>query len=172
MKLALTVMILLLVLSSTAHAEDTQKVTVTWSPIHLVLPVVELEAEFSPAPHVGGAVILGAGQVSNESETITATVYEAGLQFNYYFMDNFSGLHAGAEVVYAHVGGVDQDATATGLGLSAGPYGGYKLLTSIGFTFVAQLGAQVVHISAENSTDMKSENKVGVLLNLNIGWSF
>ena len=173
MKLASAVVFMVvLVLGSTARAEDTQRVTVSWSPVHLVLPVVELEGEFSPAPHMGVGVILGAGQVSNETETITATAYEAGVQFNYYFMDNFSGLHAGAEVVYVHVGDVEQNATATGLGLSAGPYAGYKLLTNIGFTFIAQLGGQIVHISAEDSTTMKSENKFGVLLNLNIGWSF
>jgi len=173
MKLAsLFAIVMVLVLSSNAHAEDTQKVTVSWSPIHLVLPVVELEGEFSPAPHIGAGVILGAGKVSNETDTITVTVYEAGVQFNYYFMENFSGLHAGAEFIYVHVGDVEQNATATGLGISAGPYAGYKLLTNIGFTFVGQLGGQIVHISAEDSTTMKTENKFGVLLNLNVGWSF
>lgn len=146
--------------------------TASWSPIHLALPVVEVEAELSPAPHIGAGVILGAGRISNEDKTITATALEAGVQFNYYIMRNFSGVHGGIEVAYLHASDVPQDSTVTAAGITAGPYAGYKVLTSIGFTFIAQLGVQVAYISASNTVDMKSETKFGPLLNLNIGWSF
>jgi hypothetical protein len=185
MKLSLVVLAMVVALVGNARAQqppteapppapvdDPQKVSISWSPVHLVLPVVEIEGEFSPAPHIGVGVILGAGRVSNADDTVTATAIEGGAQFNYYFMHKFSGLHAGAEVVYLHAGDVEQDATLSGAGISAGPYAGYKVLTSFGFTFVAQLGVQVVYISAENTVDMKSETKFSPLLNLNVGWSF
>jgi hypothetical protein len=147
-------------------------VSVSWSPVHLVLPVVEIEGELSPAPHVGVGVILGAGKVSNADDTVTATAIEGGAQFNYYFMRNFSGLHGGVEVIYLHASDVPQDATVSAAGISAGPYAGYKVLTDFGFTFIAQLGVQMLYVSASNTVDMKSETKFGPLLNLNLGWSF
>jgi hypothetical protein len=156
----------------TAPVDHPQKVTISWSPVHLVLPVVELEGEFSPAPHMGVGVIVGAGRVSNADKTVTATAIEGGAQFNYYFMRNFSGLHGGVEVIYLHASDVPQDATVTAAGISAGPYAGYKLLTDFGFTFIAQLGVQMLYVSASNTVDMKSETKFGPLLNLNLGWSF
>jgi hypothetical protein len=161
--------------SRAAHADDTsgaRKVTVTWSPIHLVLPVVEVAAELSVAPNIGVGVIAGVGRVSDSTNTITATAFEAGGQFNYYFMRSFSGLHAGAELLYLHLGDVEQDTTATASGLSLGPYVGYKVLTSIGFTFVAQGGVAFAAYSASSSTQSQSERKIFPLLNLNVGWSF
>lgn len=171
MKLLLVVG-LLCVLSMPARAEGDQQVTVTWSPIHLVLPVVELTGEYNVAPHMGAGVILGAGRVTNDDETVTATAIEAGAQFNYYFLDRFSGLHAGLEGIYLHLGDVEQDTTASGAGFAVGPYAGYKVMTSIGFTFVAQLGISYLAISAKTSTQTSSDSKFSPLLNLNIGWSF
>jgi hypothetical protein len=161
--------------SRVAHADEAtaaRKVSVTWSPIHLVLPVVELAAELSVAPQIGVGVILGAGRVSDSLDTITATALEAGAQFNYYFMRPFSGLHAGGEVVYLHLGDVEQDSTASASGLSLGPYVGYKVMTSIGFTFVAQGGVTFAAYRASNLSQSQSERRVFPLINLNIGWSF
>jgi hypothetical protein len=174
--LLVAVMLFSLGLSSrAAHADDApapRKVSVTWSPIHLALPLVELAAELSIAPHIGVGVIAGAGRVSDATDTITATAVEVGGQFNYYFTRSFSGLHAGGEVMYLHLGDVEQDATVTASGLSLGPYVGYKVLTSIGFTFVAQGGVAFAAYGASSSTQSQSERKVFPLLNLNIGWSF
>jgi hypothetical protein len=170
MKRASIVSIVIVATSGTAAAEPTA--SVTWSPVHLVLPVVEVEGEYNVAPHMGVGVIGGAGRVSNEDESITATAYEIGGQYNYYFMRPFSGLHAGAELLYLHVGDVAQDMTLTGAGLSAGPYAGYKLQTDIGFAFVAQLGVGFMLITAENASAMTSDRKVYPLVNLNVGWSF
>jgi hypothetical protein len=66
---------------------------------------------------------------------------------------------------------------ATGEGLAVGPMVGYKLITSGGFTFVVQGGAEYVAIAAQaNDTNgnsaQDSEKRWIPLLNLNIGWSF
>jgi hypothetical protein len=152
--------------------ERTPPISVTWSPIHLALPVVELEGEYNVAPNMGVGLILGAGRVSDSMDTVTATAYEVGGQFNYYFMNRFDGLHGGAELLYITAGDVEQDSSITATGLSAAGYVGYKLMTSIGFTFVAQGGVAYYVAQAESSTAMAEQKKVYPLINLNIGWSF
>jgi hypothetical protein len=155
-----------------AVAEPGPQFSLTWSPVHLVLPVVELEGEYNAAPHMGVGLILGAGRVSDEMNTITATAYEVGGQFNYYIMDRFDGLHAGAELLYITAGDVAQDSSITATGLSAAGYVGYKLMTSFGFTFVAQGGVAYYVVQAESSSAMAEEKNVYPLINLNLGWSF
>jgi hypothetical protein len=152
--------------------ESAQKVSITWSPIHLVLPVVELEGEYNVAPNLGVGLIFGAGRVSDKTNTITATAYEVGGQLNYYFLRPFEGLHGGAEVLYLNAGDVEQDMSITATGLSVAGYAGYKLMTSFGFTFVAQAGVAYYAIQASSSTAMASDKKVYPLINLNLGWSF
>ncbi|HEU0029813.1 MAG TPA: hypothetical protein VFQ53_04205 [Kofleriaceae bacterium] len=146
--------------------------SVTASPLHLVLPVVELAVEVKPMPKVGVQVIGGAGRVTDRDTMISATATEIGGQLNYYVMRDFSGLHVGAEVLYLHLSDVDIDVTASGAGLAAGPFVGYKVLTGAGFTFVAQLGAEFGLIRAKSSSAMAEDKKVIPLLNLNLGWSF
>lgn len=158
-----------------AAPEPGKRVAITVSPIHLAMPIAELTVEFRPAAHIGVAVIGGYGRVSSaEGSTpmITATAYEAGAQFNYYFLRDFAGLHAGAEVLYLHLGEVEQDLSVTAAGLVAGPYVGWKYMASVGFTFVAQLGVQAGLIRADSATASAEENRVFPLLNLNLGWAF
>ena len=171
MKRAACVLIAIMASSGVAAAEG-ETVTISWSPIHLVLPVIEVAGEYNVAPNMGVALILGGGRVTSSDGSITATAYEVGGQFNYYFMQPFSGLHVGLEGLYLTVGDVEQDSTVTANGLSVGPYVGYKLQTDIGFAFIAQLGASYLAVAAESSTAMASEEKFSVLLNLNVGWSF
>jgi hypothetical protein len=158
--------------TTTAQAESGPQVSITWSPVHLVLPLVELTGEYNVAPHMGAALILGAGRVSDANNTITATAYEVGAQINYYPMRRFSGLHVGVEALYLSLGDVEQDMSVTAAGLAVGPYVGYKVQTSIGFAFVAQLGVYNAVVEAESSTAMASDSDFGPLLNLNAGWSF
>ncbi len=171
MKKTCLVWFVVMALGGTAAAEG-ERASVSWSPVHLVLPVVELEAEFNVEPHMGVGVIGAVGRVSDESNTITATAYEIGGQYNYYFMKPFAGLHAGGEVLYLSLGDIEQDSSVTGTGLSLGAYVGYKVLTSFGFTFVAQGGVAYLAVEAESSTSMTSEKRVYPLVNLNVGWSF
>jgi len=155
-----------------APAETGPSFTLSWSPAHLVLPLIELEGEYNVAPHMGAGLILGGGRIS--SNGITATAYEAGAQFNYYFMHGFDGLHVGVEGLYLTLGDVMQDSSVTAAGLSIGPYAGYKLQTSFGFAFIAQLGVGYLAAKAESSSSsaMASNRSVYPLLNLNVGWSF
>ena len=148
-------------------------VAITFSPVHLVFPIVEITGELKLAPHIGGGITLGAGRVSSEDKSINARAYEAGGQLNYYFMAAFEGLHAGAELLYLKLDDVAQDLTATGEGLSLGPYVGYKLDTSVGFTFVIQGGVGVLAVKATNSGNAPvTDKRAFPLLNLNLGWSF
>lgn len=144
--------------------------SITFSPVHLALPMIELMGEFRPAEHVGVAAIGGLGRVSGSG--ISATATEIGGQFNYYFMHPFWGLHGGVEAIYLHLSDVDVDVTASAAGLTIGPYVGWKYISAIGFTFDGQLGVDFLTTSAKTSNSSTSERRVFPLLNLNIGWSF
>lgn len=172
MKLVSALLVVAALATSARAEEPSKRVSVTFSPVHLVFPIVELAGDVMVAPHMGATLILGGGRISNEEKTLTASAYEVGAQFNYYFLSAFDGLHAGAELLYVGVDDVDQDSTVTAAGLSVGPYVGYKLMTSIGFTFIAQGGIAYAAYKAESSTQTASDKKVYPLVNLNVGWSF
>lgn len=145
--------------------------SITFSPVHLVLPVAELTAELKVAPKMGVAVILGAGSVTPENSDNSVTVFEAGISPRYYVWGDFrNGVELGIEAVYVH-GSADSDfmSSATAEGLAVGPYAGYKWVSSIGLTLEAQLGAQYLTLRGDVSDD---SSDVAVLLNLQVGWSF
>lgn len=158
--------------AGTASAGAEPRISATFSPLHLILPVVEVNVEASIAPKVGVAGILGVGRVSQDNPPLTATVVEGGLQGMYYFFRPFSGLHAGVEAVYLHLGNVDVDSSVTAGGLAAGPFVGWKFLTNIGFTAVIQLGVEFSLTHADGNGGTASRRDVFPLLNLNFGWSF
>lgn len=157
---------------SVPAASSGPSVSLTFSPIHLSLPLVEITAEYNVAPHAGIAVIGGVGKVT--SGNVTASAYEAGGQFNYYLLRRFTGLHAGVEAMYMHLDNVNIDSSVTAGGLSIGPYLGYKVAASFGLTFIAQLGVDFLAAKASStmSSQTASERTVFPLLNLNLGWSF
>jgi hypothetical protein len=179
---------LLLVPSTAAAAEETEKPTrfasVTFSPIHLVFPIVEVTAEFAITPKIGVAGILGAGTVKLENsrgETVERLrAWELGAHFNYYVIGTFDhGMQLGVEALYLKVSrpeGSSDQLSVSGAGLALGPYAGYKIIAGPGFTFEANLGVQYVAVRAEASnsttTATASEKRVIPLLNLNVGWSF
>ncbi len=138
--------------------------------LHLVLPVVEINVEANVAPQVGVAGILGVGRVSQDNPPLTATVVEGGLQGMYYFFRPFSGLHAGVEAIYLHLGNVDIDSSATAAWLAAGPFLGWKFLTKIGFTAVIQAGAEFALVHADANGGTAKRRAVYPLLNLNFGY--
>ena len=135
-------------------------------------------------PHLGIAAIGGIGSTSSDATvadvgTQKFSVYELGTQLVGYPLRPFESLQLGAELMWIHVGtktfnGQPIEANAGGVAL--GPLVGYKLLTTIGFTFFAQGGFQYVAIkaNASNETDSASAKRSAFvpLLNLNIGWSF
>ncbi|MBC7549425.1 MAG: hypothetical protein H7269_00725 [Cellulomonas sp.] len=156
----------------TGSARAEPKISATFSPLHLILPVVEVNVEASVAPKVGVAGILGVGRVSEDNPPLTATVVEGGLQGMYYFFRPFSGLHAGVEAIYLHLGNVDVDSSVTAAGLAAGPFVGWKFLTHIGFTAVVQLGIEFSLVHADGNSGTAKRRDVNPLLNINFGWSF
>lgn len=157
-------------------------VSLTLSAIHLVLPVAEVTAEVRVLPRLGVAAIVGAGSVRIDSNDPSvdrdrATAYELGGQIVGYPIATFRSLQVGAELLWLHLS-LEEEAGghvgATGQGLAVGPFLGYKVLTSSGFTFVAQGGAQFVAIRAETEDGSQSDqdDRVIGLINLNVGWSF
>lgn len=164
-------------------AAPLRQLSVTLSPIHLSIPVVELTGELALQPKLSVAGILGYGTVKSESVVVEeVTVLEIGAQVRYYLLGDFEhGLQIGAESIYINASGSGSSGATgikvSGAGLSLGGFLGYKVVTSMGFTFDAQLGAQRVGIGAEASastgqTASTSENSVSPLLNLNVGWTF
>ena len=159
-------------------------VSLTFSPLHLILPVFEATAEVRVAKSFSVAGTFGIGSVSASDglgKTIHASVYEVGGQLRGYATGDFDGgLELGAQVLYLHIAADDLGSgvkvTGTGAGVGVGPFVGYKLMTRGGFTFDVQGGFQYLAVHAEASgqgqTAQASDSNVRPLLNLRIGWSF
>ena len=174
-RVSLVAMIPILLLSFSAYASDKTaddfSVSATLSPIHLLMPMVELTGEYQAAPKVGVAGILGVGAPSG------MTAIEVGAQVRTYLLGDFKGgLELGAEMVYMLVLGSTAGVSATGNGLSTGPFVGGKYIFDVGFTLDAQLGvaSTLVTASASDGDQREStfESGFGPLLNINLGWSF
>ncbi len=166
-------------------SEEGNIVSITISPVHLVLPVFELMGEYRLQDKIGAAVIVGFGSIEIDpilgGPPTSFSIFEGGAQLQYYLLGNFDhGMQLGAEAVFVQVSGSVGTVTGLGQGLVAGPYIGYKVAADVGFTFNAQLGYQVglISASAEDTSDGSSssasgeESASGPLLNLNVGWSF
>lgn len=159
-------------------ARSTPQVAITFSPLHLVLPMVEVAGEFRLADQISAAAIAGAGSFSGNrlgdpADDNQYTAWEIGGQFRYYLLGDFArGLQLGAEVIYLDVAAEGALGSAEGEGLSAGAFGGYKHTFSFGLTLDGQLGAQAILVRAQNGEARASDEIVSVLLNLNAGWSF
>jgi hypothetical protein len=170
----LSALSLVLAIGSAQAADKTVddfKASITLSPLHLVMPLVEVTGEFKLADRVGLAVIGGAGRVEDYP------VWEAGAQGRFYALGSFrGGLELGAELLALGVSVEEGGVTGTGVGLAMGPFVGGKYITDIGFTIDGQLGGSVVFASAQatdgTSTESQGSRTLTPLLNLNLGWSF
>lgn len=165
-------------------------VSFTISPLHLLAPIVELQAEFRLNPKLGLAGILGIGSISitedgrlgifsDGDETFDFFTFELGAKIAYYAVGDFEeGMQLGLEVLYAYVATDDDDpsfegAAGFGSGFMISPFIGYKVIADVGFTFEAQLGPALSFARAENDEgETATETRFGANLNLNIGWSF
>ena len=151
--------------------------SLTISPLHLALPVLEAQLEVALDPRMSVSVVLGYGgvTVSDGFTEDTFSVFEAGAQFAYYAVGDFGhGLQLGLEALYVGVS-ADADSEFSGVfgrGFALSPFIGYKIAADFGLTFMAQLGPAFTVVSAESDTDSAEDSGVGVLLNLNVGWSF
>jgi len=154
--------------------------SLTLSPIHLLLPILELTGELRLGSQAGLAVIAGGGRVSvteSGGPTVRFTVLEGGTQLRYYVTGSFRrGMQVGAEILYVHVNGSLQDVTGVASGLALGPFLGWKTTSYAGFTFEVQGGVEVVtlgtHVSDSSGGSSSSSVDYIPLINLNIGWSF
>lgn len=166
--------------------EEDRTVYASFSPLHLILPVVELTGEVRLARQIGVSVIGGYGSVKATSsiggDTPRFTVWEVGGQFVGYPVGHFDhGMQLGLELLYAGVstdtksGSVSVAGAANGL--AVGPVVGYKFATKPGFTFNVQGGAEYVALRAQASastgnTASARDSAIIPVLNLNVGWSF
>jgi hypothetical protein len=173
--------------TSKPEEEDSQRVSLTLSPLHLVLPIVEITGEYRVARGFGAALIAGVGQVSVDVPETTSTAahetevgaYELGAQGAWYPLRPFESLQLGLEIAYVYVDARDitADISGSGEGLAVGPFVGYKLMLDVGFTGFVQIGGEYVtarssaHDSGGQSAEA-SDSKWIPLLNLNLGWSF
>ena len=167
---------------------DQQKTSITISPIHLAISMLEVTSEYNLSPNIGLALVTGFGQFKSETKDISGnvvsedkyTAIEFGTHFKYYFFDNFEGLHFGGEILYLFVdrAGDDQGVKASGEGLAVGPFLGYKGMADIGFTWEIQAGYQFMLAKAEAEEDESGltasteQDASFPLINLNLGWSF
>lgn len=156
------------------EAEALPKASITISPVHLILPVVELTGEVRLQPKLGAALILGAGSADVLLSDTDASVYEVGGSVRYYALGSFRhGLQVGAEVLYVGVshpgeGGGEVD----GEGLSLGAFAGYKYAARFGLTVELQGGIAATVVRASDDTTTEEESAISPLINLNVGWSF
>jgi hypothetical protein len=166
-----------------AHAgpkEHGDSFNVSVSPLHLLLPLVELQAEVYATPVVSLAAIGGAGQATVERSgepDQTYDVWEAGGQARaYFFGSTQEGAFAGAEVLYAHVSGRTEGVTGLGAGTEIGGIVGYKWVWDGGFLLDLNGGVGYLAVSAEahDSTDedSQSDSQTIPILNFNLGWAF
>jgi hypothetical protein len=170
---------LLLLLSFAAPAAlaadktvDDFSTSLTISPIHLAIPLGELQGEFKLDEKIGVAVIGGYGSTEG------VALYEVGAQGRYYLLKDFrSGLPLGLELMYVGTGNIEEGtATASATGLTVGPFTGYKHIFDFGLTLEAMAGAAYMWVTGSATDGVQSaemtETALFPLININIGWSF
>jgi len=154
--------------------------SITFSPFHLLnekIKIFEAMIEKNINQDISVALIGGAGtaEIESDGDNYDATVYELGGQLKYYFKNNSKHkLNFGLELLWLDidVSSKTTSETATGTGLSVGPFFGYKYVADGGFTFDFQLGYAKIVAHAESENDEESAETNAPILNLNFGWSF
>jgi hypothetical protein len=166
-------------------SEDGPFISLTFSPVHLLLPLFELTVEARVGEYCGIALLGGFGSATldfeDEEEDISATLWNVGAQVVAYPLEPFESLQLGVELQYAHAS-VDgqlngRRVSGIGSGLAVGPLVGYKLAIDVGFTFFVQGGVAFIAVKADAEDDTgetasTDEKRVLPNLNLNLGWSF
>jgi len=151
------------------HTENVQhRVSMTLSPLLLILPIVQVTGEFRVSDKMGVAAVFGLGSV------LSFFTVQLGAQFRYYLLGSFiHGLDLGAQVLTLAL--FDNGGSLAAGGISLAPFVGYKIATNIGFTFDAQIGPDFALVGASSSLtgqNTDASGAIGLLLNLNVGWSF
>ncbi|MCB9676278.1 MAG: hypothetical protein H6737_14240 [Alphaproteobacteria bacterium] len=160
-------MTLLTLLTLSANAQDKEPydhhVSLTTSPLQLILPIFEVTAEFRLADRIGLGAIGGIGASGG------IPVGTFGPTFRFYPVGSFDhGMQVGADLQLVAAATEFDGVIYSAAGVSGGPFVGYKIAARFGLTFEGQLGVGGSFVSGGGQTS------VGPIpiLNLNLGWSF
>lgn len=179
--LSLTLLALLLATPAAAseRANRLHSVAITFSPLHLIFPVLEVTGEFRVHRKVGLAAIIGGGTIgSHLVDNFDGYLLEFGASVRWYAVGDFDhGMQVGLEVLYAFLSSSTESVAAVGNGVGLAPFIGYKITAGVGFTFDAQVGPSIMFATAKaasssGNTASEEDIAIGVMLNLNIGWAF
>lgn len=174
--------IVMAIVASAGLAQAEPSVTVMWAPLRLVVPLGELTAEYRVQDKVGVSGTFGGGKrtISANSMDVSGTEIEGGAQARYYVLGSFrKGMELGAEALYEYVHFQEPFpqgvvAAAAG-GLTIGPFIGYKIIGTSGFTFEGQIGARYLAMDPTVQGSAMIPQNIDrwlPLLHLNVGWSF
>ena len=155
------------------------RAAVTFGPILLILPVLEVNAEVALGPKLGLEAIVGGGKVTPKnangtSSGVSVSVYEVGVSGRYYALGNFdTGLQLGAQALFLKASGASGNVSAVANGLGVSPFIGYKHTFDPGFVLELEGGATFVAYDASASNgSTASQKKVIGMLRINLGWAF
>jgi len=150
------------------EAEHVRWFSLTFSPVHLALPFLEVTGEFRVGQHLGIAAVAGTGTIEPEESGDRFKIYEIGGQARYYALGSFTrGFMVGIEAIYLAAYDETGGAAIKGEGVTVGGYGGYKRVFS-GVTVDVQVGVQVFAVR----TATEDDSEVGPLININFGYTF
>jgi hypothetical protein len=181
--------------SNEARAEDGYKsdernevFSLTFSPLHLFFPAVEVQGEYKVVDGLGVSLIAGYGwptaeatDQNGEDIDVRFDLIEVGTQVMWYPLRRFRSLQLGVEAVYIHLSTTEPvgtyDASAFGGGFGIGPLVGFKFIVGPGFTGFIQLGVSYIAVQAEatdstGARETEEQSGFGLNLNANVGWSF
>jgi hypothetical protein len=159
-------------------------VTLSLSPLHLFIPILEAQLELRVSDGLGLSVFGGGGRItmhSTDGDELHFAAWEVGAQAAAYPFDVFKGFELGVEALWLHVSLEDEIGdnriSGTGAGLSIGPFLGYKWIAAVGFSVFLQAGFSALVAQAQGKNDLGQrasvdENDLLLLLNFNLGWSF
>lgn len=163
-----------------AAEPSVRHIAITWLPLELLLPMGALSAEVRLSDETSFAVFGGYGTapvlVADTASKGHRAAFQIGAQLHYYVSGTFElgGIHVGGEVQYVHVAD-DTTRLATSAiwpGLTVGPVLGFKITTGGGFTFDSQLGIGIIAARTGGARPNDDEQRVTLLGNLGVGWSF
>lgn len=162
-----------------APAEDRGHIiALSASPLHLLLPLFEAQAEIYVSRPFSVVVIGGYGVVSAEVDdrTVDFSVIEAGGQARFYFYGTTEeGAYGALEGMYTGVDGELDGVVGVGAGVSGGPLVGYKWVWD-NFLIDLALGGQYLALRAEatdgDDTETATDGEFAFNLNFNIGAAF
>lgn len=154
---------------ATAQAE--RHTSITFSPLHLVLPMLEVTGERDLGNRISASGILGMGKSSG------VTLYELGAQAAFRVLGDFDDcIKLGGELLWVGGSASAGSVSATATGLAFGPMVGFKTTADFGLTGELDGGVDFFAARSEAHSGSMSATataqKVGPLLNIQVGWSF